>query len=307
MKASEESRPPAGERGPSRRSFLIAFTLFASYCLGANVAIALHEFGHALGCWLAGGKVLGLVLAPQGYSGSSAARDLSADFATSHGYFLLVAGGPVFGAAFGAVFALAARLLRRGTVGWIVTHGTGTWCIGNNGAYLFLGSLYPFGDALFLTELGVPRWGLFLVGLALVVVFLALFASFLRGIGLGREDSYRRWVLTVEAGLLGYLALILGWRLLRPPGGQLPATANDLLGLACSPVALLLLATCTYPFRRAARCESSMSEPRWTKAGMVLALGLLFMATEVLFFSYDYEAAAAAQSVRREEVGGQVR
>src|SRR5262245_1769567 len=257
MKGSDASIPPADERGPSRRSFLIAFTLFASYCLGANVAIALHELGHALGCWIAGGKVLGLVLAPQGYSGSYAARDFSADFATSHGYFLLVAGGPVFGAAFGVVFVLAARLFKRGTVGWIVTHGTGTWCIGNNGAYLFLGSLYPFGDALFLTELGVPRWGLFLVGLPLVVAFLTLFASFLCGIGLGWEDSYRRWVLTVEAGLLGYLALILGLRLLRPTDGQLPATSDDLLGLACSPVALLLLASCTYPFRRAARWHES--------------------------------------------------
>src|SRR5262249_46904427 len=171
-----------------------------------------------------GGKMLGLVLSPQGYSGSYAARDLPAGFAVAHGYLLHLAGGLVFGAAFGVILVVAACFLKRGTVGWIVTHGTGTWCIGNNGAYLFLGSLYPFGDALFLTELGVPRWGLFLAGLPLVVVFLALFASFLRGIGLRREDSYRRWVLTVEAGLLAYLALIVGCRLLWPPDGALPTT-----------------------------------------------------------------------------------
>ncbi len=298
MTIADVSILPAGEQRPLRSLFLIAFTLGASYCLGANLAVALHEFGHALGCWLAGGRVLGLVLAPQGYSGSYAARDFSADFATRHGYLLLVAGGPIFGAAFGVIFLLSARLFRRGTLGWVVTHGTGTWCIGNNGAYLFLGSLYPFGDALFLAELGVPRWALFLVGLPLVIAFLALFASFLGGIGLGRgrgrEDSYGRWVLTVEAGLLGYLALILGLRLVWPPGGQLPTTSGDLLAFACSPLALWLLATCTYPFRRAGgRDESWASEPRWTKAGLVLALGLLFMATEMLFFSYDYEAAAA--------------
>jgi hypothetical protein len=40
---------------------------------------------------------------------------------------------------------------------------------------------------------------------------------------------------------------------------------------------------------------------------MVFALGLLFMAAEVLFFSHDYEAAAAAQAVRRDENGEQVR
>src|SRR5262245_32183074 len=122
MTRSDDSTPPADERQPPRRLALIAFMLFASYCLGANVAIALHEFGHALGCLLAGGKVLGLVLGPQGYSGSYAARDLSADFATRHGYLILVAGGPVFGTVFGVVLLFVARLCTRGTVGWIVAH-----------------------------------------------------------------------------------------------------------------------------------------------------------------------------------------
>src|SRR5262249_20332133 len=154
------------------------------------------------------------------------------------------------------------------------------------------------------TELGVPRWALFLIGLSLVVAFLALFASFLRGIGLRREDSYWRWVLTVQAGLLCYLAMIAGARFLWPTDGQLPPTANDLLGLAASPVVVMLLATCTYAFPRVGRGqESSATEPRWAKAGMVFALGLLFMATEVLFFSYDYEAAAAAQPVQRDGGG----
>src|SRR5262245_34016558 len=307
MKAPSELTPRPSEEGATRNPGLIAFALFASYCLSANVAIALHELGHALGCWLAGGKVLGLVLGPQGYSGSYAARDIHAGFAMPHGQLLLVAGGPVFGAAFGVPWLLAARLFKRGTVGWIVAHGTGTWCIGNNGAYLLLGSLYPFGDALDLSERGVPRWGLFLAGLPLVVAFLALFASFLRGIGLRREDSYWRWVLTVEVGLLLYLAMMAGARLLWPTDGRLPATGNDLLLLTASPVALLALATCTYLCQRAGSGpESRTSEPRWAKAGIVLALGLLFMATEVLFFSYDYEA-AAAPSVRRNAGGERVR
>src|SRR5262245_12960697 len=100
---------PEAERGPTRNGALIVFTLFASYCLGVNVAIALHEFGHALGCWIAGGKMLGLVLAPQGLSGSYAARDVRAGFALSHGYLIHIAGGLVFGALFGFLLILAAR------------------------------------------------------------------------------------------------------------------------------------------------------------------------------------------------------
>jgi hypothetical protein len=309
MKPSDELTPPASEQGPPRSTVLIAFTLFASYCLGANVAIALHEFGHALGCWTAGGRMLGLVLGPQGYSGSYAARDVSAGFAVSHGYLMTVAGGVVFGAAFGVLLVLVAGLFRRGTVGWIVTYASGTWAIGNNGMYLFLGSLLPFDDALFLREEGVPRWVLFVAGLPLVVAFLALFASFLRGIGLRQEDSYRRWVLTVEAGVLMYLAMIVGLRLIWPGDGKLPMDGKVMLLLACCPLVLLLLASCTYPFRRPLRRreESPDIEPRWANAGAVLALGLAFMALEVLFFSFDFNAAAAAQSVRRDERGEQVR
>lgn len=75
MTTPEESMLPAGERSLSRRFLLCAFTLFASYCLAGNLALAWHEFGHSLGIWLAGGKVLGFVLAPQGYSAAYAARD----------------------------------------------------------------------------------------------------------------------------------------------------------------------------------------------------------------------------------------
>src|SRR4051794_4936963 len=213
MTTADRPTPPAGDRAPPRRFAVVALTLFPSYGLATNVAIAPPELGHAPGCWSAGGKVLGLSLAPQGSAGSYAARDFSVEYATRHGHLLTVAGGPVLGAAFAVPFLLAALLCRRGSVGWIVTLAVGTWCVGNNGAYLFLGGLVPFGDALFLTELGVPRWALVVAGLPLVVAFLALFASLLRGIGLRRDDTYWRWVLTVEAGLLAYLAAVTAARL----------------------------------------------------------------------------------------------
>jgi hypothetical protein len=299
MMISEELISPAGGRRATVRLLVVAFTLFASYCLAANVAIALHEFGHALGCWLGGGRVVGLFLAPQGYSGSYAARDFSVEYATRYGRLLQVAGGPVFGAAFGVPFLLAARLFRPGTVGWIAIIAVATWCFGNNGAYLFLGGLVPFGDALDLIEHGVPRWALLVTGLPLVVAFLVLFASFLRGIGLRAKDSYGRWVLTIGAGLLAYLAMIAGARLLWPPDGQLPPTGDDLLGLAVSPLAVLILASGTYPFRRAGHGPATAAEPRWATAGAVLALGVLFIAAEGLFFSNDFEAAAVAATLPR--------
>jgi hypothetical protein len=101
-------------------------------------------------------------------------------------------------------------------------------------------------------------------------------------------------VLVVVAGLLGYLGLIAVLRLPWPPEVQGTVMPNELIALVCSPVLLWLLATCAYPFRHAVRRdEPSLSEPAWTKAGVVLALGLAFMAAEIRFFSYDYEGAAA--------------
>ncbi len=190
MMTVDKLAPPVTQNASARNVLLIAFTLMGSYCISANMAIALHEFGHGVGIWLAGGKFLGLFLAPQGYTGSYAARDFSIPFATTYGRLLQIAGGPILGAALGLVPFILARLFKRGTVGWIVAYGTATWCIGNNGAYLLLGSLYPFGDALDLTELGVPRWGLFLIGLPLTVAFLRLFASLLVGTGLKSSDAY---------------------------------------------------------------------------------------------------------------------
>jgi hypothetical protein len=269
---------------------LLAFTLLGSYCITANAAIALHELGHGLGMVAGGGKLLGFYLAPQGYSGSYAARDFSVPFETSYGLLLQRAGGPVFGAAFGLIPFVAGFLFKRGSVGWIVMYGTATWSIGNNGAYLFLGSLHPFDDALDMIELGVPRAVLFLAGLPLVIIFLMMFATFLGGIGLKWRDAFWRCVFVVEAGLLGYLGLVVGLRFLWPTHGQMAPTASDLLGLTCSPVAVFVIAACTY-FLQRARDKSviSIEEPRWAKAGILFAIGLLFIAVEFLFFSYDYE------------------
>jgi hypothetical protein len=272
MKVSDDSVQPGSKAVPS--PFLVAFTLLASYCIGANAAIALHEFGHALGCWIAGGRMLELVLGPQGFSGSYAACDVAA----GRGFLIHIAGGAGFGALFGVLLLVAARHVQRGTVVWIVAYATGAWSIGNNGAYLLLGSLFPFDDALALTQEGIPRWVLFLTGLPLVVAFVPLFALFLHGIGLRREDSYWRWVLTIETALLSYLLATVGLRLLWTGGGHY-------LLLACSPVLLLLLASCAYAFLP--RNVPPALEPRWTRATVVFAIGLLFMATEVLFFSPD--------------------
>src|SRR5262245_4120348 len=101
MQPTAQVARAAGEPPVPPSRWLVAVTLAASYAIGANAAVALHECGHALGGWAAGGKMLGLVLGPQGFSGSYAARDLSVGFTSSRGYLMEIAGGCGFGAVFG--------------------------------------------------------------------------------------------------------------------------------------------------------------------------------------------------------------
>src|SRR4029079_9293048 len=139
-------------------TLLIGMTLFGSYCLTANMAIALHEMGHIAGCWIGGGKPLGLVLGPQGISGSYAARDARFGFTKDYGYFVHTLGGVAFGTLFGLLFLAAAPWFQRDSVGWIIGYMSAAMCFANNGAYRFVGGLNPFDDAQTLLELGVPRW-----------------------------------------------------------------------------------------------------------------------------------------------------
>jgi hypothetical protein len=96
-----------------------------------------------------------------------------------------------------------------------------------------------------------------------------------------------RWVLILEAGLLSYLLPMIGLRLLWTGSGSL-------LLLACSPIVPLLLAACAHAWQP--RLVQPTLEPRWTRAAVVLAIGLLFIAIEIACFSHDYEAAQATQS-----------
>ena len=178
------------QSAPIRNFWPVALTLFASYTLAANLAIALHEFGHATGCWLAGGKVLGLVLAPQGYAGSYAARDFSTDFSTSHGYLMLVAGGPVFGAAFGAVFLVVARLFTRRAASLGSRRSRPPCGVSEitertfSSAASIRSATHSFSSSS-VCPAGACSWPAF----PLVLTFLALFASFLHEIGLEKRNS----------------------------------------------------------------------------------------------------------------------
>jgi hypothetical protein len=258
---------------------VIAFTLFAAACLAHNLALAAHEFGHALGTWLGGGEVIEFVVNPlttsHVYAGS--------EFDYEHGLALHTWGGVVFGTVIGVLCLIAASWFRRGTLCWIVLHLTGAISLLINGMYLALGSVRPFGDAWALVhELNTPRPLLFLVGLPLAVAFMCVFPVTLRGIGLRRDDSFGKWLLITVIGLTGYALFFAIGQLLWRGEGYSSSPSEFALLIGATTIMVLPVAAFSYWIarRRPDASEPATAEPTWRRAAMVFALAIGLLVAE---------------------------
>jgi len=117
---------------------------------------------------------------------------------------------------------------------------------------------------------------------AIIGCLVILFAYFLRGIGLQSDDPFWKWLATTELGVLLYVALAGVLRVFWHP--PIPVKIGPIV--VGAPAALLALAACAFFLRRAADCRP-VRAPQWTKAAVVLAIGLLFIAIEMTFFAFD--------------------
>lgn len=169
-------------------------TILAGFVLAIHVAVLFHELGHAMGYWVAGGRVTGIVMLaplPAGYVRGYAMST-----------WQVVYGGVVFGTAVTVVPLLLVRWAARNSVArfWLMMWAA--CCLAHNGLYLFVGGIAPFGDAEGMIKGGAPRWGLMLAGLPLLAGFVELLARALQEVGMSRSDSTDRWSGISLAGLL---------------------------------------------------------------------------------------------------------
>jgi hypothetical protein len=175
-------------------------TLLAGFVIGIHIAVVLHELGHALGCILDGGYVSAIVMKTPLPAGHVEPR-----FYYKFGY---VWGGVGFGTlATLPVLAIARRFFPQSPIHFAAMT-TAAFCLANNGIYLFLGGVAPFGDAEDMVRLGAPRLLLFLLSLPLLAGFICVLSSTIRLVGLRSEDSPMKWVAIAEAGLLPIPALM---------------------------------------------------------------------------------------------------
>lgn len=191
----------------------IAFTLFSAFALCANLSTALHESGHALGCWLGGGRVTEVVLRPFDFSHVS--MDMGNVPPWSH--MLTSGGGILFGIMFALPLLPLSRRFPRGSIGWLILFTTVTLAFGLNGVLLLQSVATGRGDpeaVLIYADFGygIPRVVTRIVFVLLAIPILAVFGKLtfqlFRAFGPAPADSHAGWVTTVAASFLPYFGLM---------------------------------------------------------------------------------------------------
>jgi hypothetical protein len=257
---------------------LIWFTLFVSFYVGEQLALLLHESGHALGGWLGGLEITRMVLQPAW----TARVEYSGDDSTARLMYLW--GAFVFASLSGLLLVALSRCFKPGTTAWLLVYATGTMAVAVSGVYLFRAGLTPTGDILGLLWLATSRILIFLLALPLLAVAAVLFIFFLEAVGLRKEHSCLRWVVITESALLSHFGLILAsdcMLLSRPIDlplvwrwGGYPATFTGFMAVAVM---------CGYVHANFAHARHG--EVRWSSAAWVVVFGLLVILIELRFFS----------------------
>ena len=187
-----------------QRELLKAALLFSGvFVFGLLVAVALHEFGHALAIGMTGGTIRRIVLHP--FSVSSVTYDsLYGEYRIWHAW-----GGVGFSCLAGLMIVgttLSLRLMRH-----LPFSMAGMITLAANGFYLTVGGLFPMmgGDPARLIQLGVPKTGIIILGLFLFLLSACLFLYFLPMFGVRRQDSISRRLLIFGGGTSPYLMGVL--------------------------------------------------------------------------------------------------
>ena len=178
-----------------------AFLLLGAFAFAYNLAIGLHELGHAIVARLTGGRVLQVNLHPFGTS--------SVEIDPDPFPIATLAGGILLGPALASSAAALAWRSRRSPA--LHVHMTAVASLGTTGTYLAVGSLAGMGDAGDLIGLGVPAAALLATGLLALSASMGLAATVLPMAGLGRDVTLLRRIATLELAVLPYFAAVLAY------------------------------------------------------------------------------------------------
>lgn len=125
-----------------RSSSWTALALFSAFAICSNFVGAIHEFGHALGAWLAGIRITEWYLRPFDFS----RVEIESQNAPLWGIMLWSGGGILFGILLPLPLLLIARRIQTESLKWLILFMTVTLAFGLNGILLFQSVATGAGD-----------------------------------------------------------------------------------------------------------------------------------------------------------------
>ena len=271
------------------RKWLIAITLLSTFALGANLSSAMHECGHALGCWIGGGHVTGFVLRP--FDFSHVGTNMGSRPPWSN--MLMSGGGILFGILFALPLIPLSGRFRRGSVVWLILFMTLTMALGLNGVLLVQSVATGAGDPAALLAYGTAGYGIpnavmrilfAIVGIPVLVVFVRLMLNLLRVFGPAPGDSYVGWVATVEAGFIPYFFLMTAHTAYFGDRATLFRQILSFYIPFIALLALLVLIAATWVFRTAGATKkgaAAAGPPSVSKAMVLFGLAVALICGEL--------------------------
>ncbi len=176
------------------------------------------------------------------------------------------------------------RLFPRGSLGWLIVLVTVTLAFGLNGVLLMQSAATGAGDPAHLLVYGREGYGISTVvmrslfalfAIPVLVAFGSLMLKLLRTFGPRPEDSYVRWVATVQAGFMFYFLLMAGHTAIFGDRALLLRQMLPFYVPFMVLLALLVLAAATWVYRTAGPARESPPAARhMTGARAIVLFGL---------------------------------
>jgi hypothetical protein len=247
--------------------------LFGCFCIGWNIANALHELGHVFAMTLVGVPIKEFVLNPFSWCWTFAEYQRNS--------LLLSFGGVTFGLLFVMLPSIAAIWIRS-TYFRISAFTTAAWALSMDGIYLLTGALFNAGDGKEIVQFGAPYTLVLFLGGFYLLLALLMFALIQPLVGISKNASISERFLIFGTAIFPYLLMIFLYNFILNRREILLWISFVLGGV----VLIWLSAIAGYFWARLHKdlAEINRSKVGWGPVIMALILGFIIIAGEFLIF-----------------------
>ena len=253
------------------RTFHSIVLLSGAFAIAFNLAVALHEAGHATAVLIDGGQIQEFVLNPFSWSWNlgQGVQDV----------LFTAWGGVTFGLVYSILPLLLIRWVRNDALKLVIKLLAGLGLL-INGIYLIIGVLFRVGDGAELTGLGVGSSLLLVIGSAYILVALIIWSWAQGDLGIYTGMTFSRRLLVMTSGVSPYMALIVAYNYLYNPRQLLLWCGFAATGV----VAACLFALCGHVWAKWVSGGHQHEKISCWRSFALLTAGLLVIIVEFLVF-----------------------